>query len=412
MELIEGVVRNYDWGSLTAIPELLGRPGTGEPWAELWLGAHPAAPAKVGARAEPLDRLIAADPVAALGPAVASRFGRLPFLLKVLAAAEPLSLQAHPSAEHAEAGFAREEAQGIPRDGPQRMFRDRSAKPELICALDRFEALCGFRDPQRTAALLDTLDAPGLDSLRHRLDGLPGSQIREAERSAHSPAGQDDRFGGSGSEMRELLRWLLTLEPATAAAMADAAVGACISASDDDDEWSGATAALAELGAHHPGDRAVVAALLLNHVVLAPGEALFLDSGCLHAYVGGTAVELMAESDNVVRGGLTSKHVDPAVLLEIVEGTPSDAPVQRPEPVDGLTTYRSPAAEFCLLRLQVDGSANVTARPAVLLCAQGCVEANGLTLDCGAAAWVGAGEPPVAFQGQGTVFCATVGTRG
>ena len=115
MELIEGAVRNYDWGSLTAIPDLLGRPATGEPWAELWFGAHPSAPAAVGARAEPLDRLIAADPVAALGPAVASRCGRLPFLLKVLARGRAPVASAHPSAEQAEAGFEREEAMGVPR---------------------------------------------------------------------------------------------------------------------------------------------------------------------------------------------------------------------------------------------------------------------------------------------------------
>lgn len=384
MELIEGVVRHYDWGSRTAIPEMLGRAGTGEPWAELWLGAHPAAPATVGARAEPLDRLIAADPVTALGPAAASRYGRLPFLLKVLAAAAPLSLQAHPSAEHAEAGFSREEAMGVPLDAPQRMFRDASAKPELICALSRFEALCGFRGPERTAALLETLDAPGLDSLRHRLEGLPGSQ------------------------MRDVLTWLLTLDRPAAAALAESAADAC-AASRDDDEWSGLRSAVAELGARHPGDVAVAVALLLNHVVLAPGEALFLGAGCLHAYLGGTAVELMADSDNVVRAGLTSKHVDPAALLEIVEGAASDAPVQRPQPVDGIVTYRTPVAEFSLRRLEIEGLLTVAAGPAVLLCTDGCVEAGGLTLDRGTAAWSDASEPEVALSGKGTVFCASLG---
>ena len=386
MELIEGVVRDYDWGSPTAIPELLGRPATGEPWAELWLGAHPAAPAEVGARAEPLDRLIAADPVAALGSEVAARYGRLPFLLKVLAAASPLSLQAHPSARDAVAGFEREEAMGIPRDGPQRMFRDRSPKPELICALSDFEALCGFRDPQRTAALLDTLDAPGLDPLRRRIDGLPGPQ------------------------MRDVLAWLLNLEQPAAAALAAAAADAC-AASRDHDEWSGLRAAVAELGTLHPEDGAVVVALLLNHVVLAPGEALFLDSGCLHAYLGGTAVELMADSDNVLRGGLTSKHVDAAALVEIVDGTAAPAQVQRPEPVDGVTTYRTPVPEFSLVRVDVDGTSSVAAGPSVLLCTRGCVEAKGLTLDRGAAAWLAAGEPRVVLQGRGTVFCATVGNQ-
>ena len=386
MELIEGAVRHYDWGSLTAIPELLGRPSTGEPWAELWFGAHPAAPAAVGARAEPLDRLIAADPTAALGPAVVSRYGRLPFLLKVLAAAAPLSLQAHPSAADAAAGFEREEAMGIPPDAPQRMFRDRSHKPELICALDRFEALCGLRDPQRTAALLDTLDAPGLDPLRQSLRAR------------------------SGSQMRDLLAWLLTLDRAAAAALADAAAEAC-AASRDDDEWSGLRSAVAGLGTRHPGDGAVAVALLLNHVVLAPGQALFLGAGCLHAYLGGTAVELMADSDNVVRGGLTSKHVDPAALLQIVDGVASGAPVQHPEPADGVVIYGPPVAEFCLRRLDVDGSSGVGAGPMVLLCTEGCVETGGVTLDRGAAAWCGAGEPRATLEGRGTVFCATVGNH-
>ena len=388
MELIEGAVRNYDWGSLTAIPDLLGRPATGEPWAELWFGAHPSAPAAVGARAEPLDRLIAADPVAALGPAVASRYGRLPFLLKVLAAAAPLSLQAHPSAEQAEAGFEREEAVGVPSDAPQRMFRDRSPKPELICALSSFEALCGFRDPQQTAALLDTLDAPALDPLRRRISGR------------------------SGSQMRDLLAWLLALDGPAAAALAESAARACAAAGDED-EWSGLRSAVAKLGARHPGDAAVAVALLLNHVVLAPGEALFLDSGCLHAYLDGTAVELMADSDNVVRGGLTSKHVNAAALVQIVDGAASEPPVQRPEPAGGLVTYCTAAAEFSLRRLDVDGSSGLAvAGPAVLLCTEGCVEANGVTLYRGAAAWSGAREPQVALEGRGTVFCATVPNEG
>ena len=387
MELIEGAVRNYEWGSLTAIPDLLGLPRTGQPWAELWFGAHPASPATVGARGEPLDRVIAADPVAALGPAVAARYGRLPFLLKVLAAATPLSLQAHPSAADAEAGFEREEAMGVPRDAPQRMFRDRSPKPELICALSAFEAFCGFRDPQRTAVLLDTLDSRGLDPLRHRVGAR------------------------SGSEMHDLLEWLLTLDRPAAAALAESAAEAC-AASCLDDEWSAVRSAVAELGARHPGDAAVVVALLLNHVVLSPGEGLFLDSGCLHAYLGGTAVEVMADSDNVVRGGLTSKHVDAAALVEIVDTAVFFPALQRPEPVEGVVTYGPPVAEFCLRRVDVDGPSTLEAGPAVLLCVEGCVEANGVTLDRGTAAWSGAVEPQVTLERRGTVFCATVGNQG
>ena len=399
MELITPVVRHYDWGSRTAIPDLLGRRRTGEPWAELWFGAHPSGPAAVGARAEPLDRMIAADPAAVLGPAVASRYGRLPFMLKVLAAAAPLSLQVHPSAADAAVGFEREEARGIARDAPQRMFRDRSPKPELICALSRFEALCGFRDPSRTLALLDTLDAPGLDPLRHRLGVLCGAETRDI---------RDVRDGHDRRDVRDVLAWLLTLDRSTACALAENATEACAT-SGVDDEWSGHRSAVAELGARHPGDRGVVVALLLNHVVLMPTEALFVPAGCLHVHLGGTAVEVMAASDNVVRAGLTSKHIDLGVLLEIVESATSRPVAQHPEPVDGIATYPTTAAEFCLLRADVNGSSELVAGPAILLCVDGTVRANGVTLTRGAAAFAGATESRIALEGQGTVFCATTG---
>lgn len=387
MELIEGAVRNYDWGSLTAIPDLLGRPATGEPWAELWFGAHPSAPAAVGARAEPLDRLIAADPVAALGPAVASRYGRLPFLLKVLAAAAPLSLQAHPSAEQAEAGFEREEAMGVPPDAPQRMFRDRSGKPEMVCALTRFEALCGFRDPARTAALLDTIGTPALDPVRRRMGD-------------HSASGR-----------RDLLRWLLTLDESDAAAMVEPVTEACRTR-DVTDGWTGVTAAVARLGARFGGDGGVIVALLLNHVVLEPGDALFLGAGRLHAYLGGMALEVMAESDNVVRGGLTSKHVDLDALLDVVDTASADVEVQRPAPTGGVAAYRAPAAEFSLTRIDVDGSVPAGLGPAVLVCTAGEADGGGVTLDRGAAAWVGASEAPVVLTGRATVFRVGVGRDG
>ena len=384
MELIEGVVRHYDWGSRTAIPDLLGRPGDGEPWAELWLGAAPAAPARVGARAEPLDRLIAADPVAALGPAAASRYGRLPFLLKVLAAAAPLSLQAHPSAEHAEAGFAREEALGIPRDGPQRMFKDRSHKPEMVCALSTFEAFSGFRRPASTAALLATIDTAALDQVRRRLT-------------------RDWRQG-----RRDLLRRLLTRGPFETAGMVEEVRRACLAAPAAD-EWSGVRAAVADLAARHPGDGGVVVALLLNHVVLQPGEALFLPAGTLHAYIRGTALEVMAESDNVVRGGLTTKHVDVGALLEVVDLSAGEARVQRPGVVDGVAEYAAPADEFSLRRIEVDGAAAAGPGPAVLLCTEGCAEAGGVVLERGAAAWVAAGDTPPVLHGRATVYRVGVG---
>ena len=383
MRLIEGAVRRYDWGSRTAIPDLVGAPATGEPWAELWLGAHPVAPAVAGPEAEPLDRLIAADPVAALGRGVAARFGRLPFLAKVLAAAAPLSLQAHPSTVQARAGFDREEASGVPLDAPERMFRDRSHKPEMVCALSRFEAFSGFRDPARTAALLETVDTAALDAVRRRLGR------------------------GSPEARRGLMRWLLTLDPSDAARLVEQVAQGCLAAADD--EWSGTRAAVADLAARHRRDGAVVVALLLNHVVLEPGEALFVAAGNLHAYLGGMALEVMAESDNVVRGGLTAKHVDVGALLDVMDSSAGEAQTQRPEVVDGVAEYSAPADEFSLRRIEVDGAASAGSGPAVLLCTEGCAEAGPVVLDRGAAAWIAAADPPPELRGRATVYRVGVG---
>ncbi|MEM7140502.1 MAG: mannose-6-phosphate isomerase, class I [Actinomycetota bacterium] len=384
MQLLDGPIRDYDWGSTTSIPELLGRPVTGEPAAELWLGAHPSAPSLVGCDHRPLDQIVAADPVAALGDAVNARFGSLPFLLKVLAAAAPLSLQAHPSIPQAEAGFAREDAAGIPVDAPNRSFRDRLHKPELICALTEFDALCGFRDPAGTLEVLGTIGTPALDTVCQMLRDDP------------SPAG-----------LSVLLEWLLTLDEADAAALSVPVVEAC--REDRGEPFAAERAMAAALGERYPGDAGVVTALLLNLVTLQPGEALFLGAGNLHAYLHGTGVEIMANSDNVLRGGLTSKHVDVPTLVDVVEANPIVPAVQRPEAVDGVATYDCPVPEFSLQRIDVDGSCTIEGGPAILLCTTGSVEAGDHVLDRGSAAWVPASDGPIAVEGSATVFRAGVG---
>ena len=384
MEILEGIIRGYDWGSTTSIPELLGRPVTGDPMAELWLGAHPSAPALVGSGAVPLDRVIAADPTAALGAETAANFGRLPFLLKVLAAASPLSLQAHPSAAQAEAGFLREEAAGIALDAPERSFRDRFHKPELICALTEFDALCGFREPSTTQEILASIATDGLDPVREMIGADP------------SPAG-----------LSRVLEWLLTLDAAEAAALVDPVVAACRVASDG--AFAAERAMTVVLGDKYPGDAGVVAALLLNLVALQPGEALFLGSGNLHAYVRGTAVEVMASSDNVLRGAFTSKHVDVPALLEVVEATPIVPAVQRPAVVDSVARYECPVPEFSLSRIELDGQVTLPPGPAVLLCVDGRAEGVVHTLDRGAAAWIPASDGPVTLHGRATVFRAGTG---
>lgn len=384
MQIIEGIARNYDWGSPTAIPELLGRPSTGEPVAELWLGAHPSAPSVLRPDGTPLDRRVARDPIAALGADTAEAFGRLPFLLKILAAAAPLSLQAHPSAAQAEEGFVREEAAGIPIDAPARSFRDRSHKPELICALTEFDALCGFRPPEATIAVFDSIGTPGLVGIADRL------------RADGSPAG-----------IARVLEWVLTLDDAGASALVGPVVEACGGAPDDDDAVE--RALVLDLARRHPGDAGVVIALMLNRVTLQPNDALFLGAGNLHMYLDGVGIEVMANSDNVLRGGLTTKPVDVASLIEVVDPSPITPEIQRPALVDGIATYASPVPEFSFQRIELDGTAVLDGGPAIVLCLDGRAEGPDLVLDRGVAAWMPAADGPVALHGAATLYRAGLG---
>lgn len=384
MELLEGVIRHYEWGSPSSIPALLGLPEDGRPWAELWLGAHPSGPALLGPSHRPLDVVVAADPVGALGAAAAERFGTLPFLLKVLAAAAPLSLQAHPTTEQAEAGYARQDAEGIPLDAPDRSFRDRLHKPELICALTEFEALCGFRDPHTTLDVLATIDTDALDPVRDLIAAEPDARGLAAA-----------------------LGYLLGLEPTKAQALVEPVVDACARGGPAD--WTAERRVAAELGDRYPGDAGVVTALLLNRVTLQAGEALFLRAGNLHMYLHGTGVEVMANSDNVLRGGLTSKHVDGPTLLEVVDTEPIAADVQRPAVVDGVATYDTPVPEFSLQRIEIDDHHMLAAGPAVLICTAGAVTIGPHTLERGRAAWLPASDGPVDATGRGTVYRAGLG---
>ena len=388
MALIDGAVRNYDWGSTTAIPDLLGWPATGEPVAELWLGAHPSAPALLSGSGTPLDQHIEADATAALGASVVDRFGSLPFLLKVLAAAAPLSLQTHPSSSQACAGYEREESQGIEINAPNRCFPDRQHKPELICALTEFSALCGFRDPQMTLEVLATIPTEALDPVRSRLSADP------------SPSG-----------IRALLEWLMLLGRGATTALVESVVAACEKESSM--PFAPVRAMAAELGSQHREDPAVVIALFLNLVELQPGESIFFGPGNLHAYLRGTGVELMANSDNVVRAGLTTKHVDVATLLDIVETKPMVVDVQRPLPVGGVVRYRTPVPEFSLQRIDLNGEVQIEPGPAILLCTSGRARVTGqvdsYALERGAAAWIPACDGAGRLTGTATVFRAGVG---
>ncbi|MFE1258773.1 mannose-6-phosphate isomerase, class I [Streptomyces fungicidicus] len=384
MDRLDNTIRPYAWGSTTAIPRLLGTEPTGEPQAEMWMGAHPGAPSRTGRGT--LVEVIDADPEKELGPDSVARFGpRLPFLLKLLAAGGPLSLQVHPDLTQAKEGYADEERRGVPVTAPHRNYKDANHKPELVCALTEFDGLCGFRDPLRAAELLDGL---GVDTLKPYVDLLHAHPEEAA--------------------LREVLTAILTADREEMARTVTEAAAAC-------DRLGGAYAPYADIAHHYPGDPGVIAAMLLNHVRLQPGEALFLGAGVPHAYLDGLGVEIMANSDNVLRCGLTPKHVDVPELLRIVRFEAGDPGVLRPEAgPDGEEVYETPIDEFRLSRyvLPAGGTAHdlTLTTPQILLCTAGSVRAGEHELSPGASVFVPAGEN-AEVSGTGTLFRATVVVR-
>ena len=401
--LLDNPVRGYAWGSRTVIAQLQGRAAPSPaPEAELWMGAHPGSPSRVLPAVQGLDERIAADPVGELGPRVAGRFGpRLPFLMKVLAAAAPLSLQAHPSPAQAEEGYAREEAAGLALDDPTRSYKDDSHKPELICALTPFTALCGFRPTAATRQLLAGLGVPRLDQLAA---GLAEEDPGEGE-------------GGESPALRELFASLVTLSGDDRRVLLQQVFAACRNDSGDP-QFAAERAWVARLARDYPADIGVVAALLLNLVELAPMEAVYLPAGNLHAYLGGVGIEIMASSDNVLRGGLTPKHVDVAELLKVLRFTPGPVPVLRPRRVGPEEVFDAPAKEFRLSRVVLSGQPGAEPveltgdGPQVVLCTDGAVnvvsDGVGVELVKGSSAYVPAAVSDVTLAGEGTVFRATV----
>ena len=393
MHLLEGPVRDYAWGSRTAIAQLQGRPApSAGPEAELWLGAHPASPAllRLPGGPVPLTEVIDADPVAVLGERAVSAYGRrLPFLLKVLAAAQPLSLQAHPDLAQARAGFAADEAAGVGLGAAERTYNDAWHKPELLVALGEFEALCGFRDPQESAKLLGVLDVPALAPTVAALGG------------------PDPSVG-----LRAAVHGLLTMPVGLRAGLVAAVVAAAepLAAEHLSYELAG------QLAARYPGDVGVVVALLLNRVRLAADQAVWMPAGNLHAYLSGVGIEIMAASDNVLRGGLTPKPVNVAELLRVLRFEALTYPVVLPKRLGGgVVTWPAPVGDFALVRASVDGNqvSLPGAGPRVLLCTRGTVGcddgAGGVTIASGQAAFAPASAAGITVTGTGDVYQASVG---
>ncbi len=380
LETLSNDPRDYAWGSPTLIPALQGRTPSGAPEAEVWFGDHPGSPARLG------DGRTLAE---ARGDAGAPP---LPYLLKILAASSSLSIQAHPDLTQAREGYAREEAAGIPIDAPDRLYRDANHKPEIIVALsDRFRALVGLRPVARTRELLAGLgDREGVRLLQ---DALTDEDAAGALRRII----EDALSGRSADVVADL-----------AAALREVRVDPATPYAEEID-------VLRAVSEDFPGDPGLVVALLMNLVVLRRGDAVFAPAGVLHAYQDGLGVELMAASDNVLRGGLTPKHIDVPELMRIIDTRPGDAPVLVPERRGDADVFDAGVPDFTLVRHVLDGddAAFDAAVPTIVLAAAGelTVVAGDvrLTLTPGRAAVVD-GEPEVRISGRGTAYVARPGT--
>jgi len=388
--LLRNTIRDYAWGSPTAIPELAGVEPDGRPQAELWMGAHESAPSVLPS-GQSLYDLVRTDPVGTLGAETAKRFqGRFPFLAKILAAAQPLSIQAHPSLEQAIDGFARDEAAGIPQDASDRNYKDAWPKPEILIALEPFEALVGFRPLERTVALLDALAGDGLavEGFEELTDLLRNGKLQDA-------------FTHFMSTDRDSIRPLV------------AALGEACSRYAGD-EFALEVETLEKLSADFPDDPGVLAALLLNRVRLDRFQAVYLPAGNVHAYLSGTGFEVMANSDNVLRGGLTRKHIDVPELVSVVDFEPLADPVLTGSPeAGGSTQYETGCPYFAVRRVDL-GVVPVTVAdavgPRIVACVDGTttVGADGadevVELSAGQSAFIKGPEGPCTLRGSGTAF--------
>ena len=395
MERLDGARQSYDWGSTTAIPEMLGLESDGAPWAEQWYGAHPAGPTRL-ADGRSLAALLASDPGRLLGEDVVRRFGpQLPFLLKVIAPDRALSLQVHPSLDQAVRGFERENTAGLAPDSPVRNFKDPNHKPEMVLALTRFEAVAGFRAPRRAAEVLGGLDSPLARRMRRTLRLNP------------------TRFG-----IRQAFTELVSTDTRPQAAeMAELVAEISRRLAEGRSPSRRVDANVVEMARAFPHDPGIAAALLLNPVTLRRGEALFVPAGSVHAYISGLGVEVMASSDNVLRAGLTTKHVDVPAMLACVDYVAAPPVRPAPEYLSRATrAYYAPVDDFELLVTTVvpqDGRVPVPGRgPRILLGLEGTTtvttSAGGAELSRGRALFVGADERALAVEGEGSFVQADV----
>ncbi len=378
MHRLQNATRDYDWGSSSDIPHFLGASPDGRPLAEIWMGTHELSPSEVEV-----------DGTAASLSTVA---GQLPFMMKILAAGRPLSLQVHPNAQLARLGFEAENAAGVPLDAPHRTYKDPRHKPEMAYALTTFDTLVGFRPTAEILRVLDAIATPLTDRLAEELRAKPGFDgiVRIVEQLlAESPAPEEV------AEVVEQCRRLVAQHV----------------------DVKRAYVTLIEVSEHFPADPGLIITLLLNRVTLQPGEAAFLGAGIIHAHLHGMCIEVMTSSDNVLRAGLTSKHVDAAGLVTCLERGMSRLARITPEVVGTETEVFAPDVdEFALAVTQVAAS-DATGTPLygagrrIVLCTGGRVELEGAhgatqTLVRGDSVYVDAGDGEVRVIGTGEVAVA------
>jgi mannose-6-phosphate isomerase len=370
---IENQARDYAWGSPNLIADYFGIPATGSAMAEIWLGTHPGSPARISGEDRTLAEVIGGS--------------GLPFLLKILAAGQPLSIQAHPNAAQAAEGFARENAAGIAIDSPLRNYKDAQHKPELLVALTPFEALCGFKPLAELEALFSAI-AQSADAqtaaLGSSYHGLLPNGIRGIVEDALS---RRDDFAWFVAGLKS------------------------VPLADRDRELVDTLASL------YSADPGVLVALMMNRVSLRPGQALFVDAGVLHAYLGGLGVEIMSSSDNVLRGGLTPKNIDVAELVSVLKFDAGEVELaSTTELAHGLTRFNTPVEDFVLYRAELSGASILAdlnlPSDCVLLCSGGEVTVSTSkgeleTLRLGEAAYLSADARLFTLAGSGTVFIAS-----
>jgi len=394
--LLKNIIQEYAWGSRTAILELLGQSVPADkPQAELWMGTHPKAPSQVFADGlwRSLPEVIQESPEETLGQEVAARFSnKLPFLFKVLAAAKPLSIQAHPDKEQAGQGFARENELGIPLDAPHRNYRDDNHKPEILCALTPFWALNGFRQIEETLSLIEEARIPGLAEIVSSLRSHP------------------NRDG-----LKKFFKDLMTTDSGKQRKIVEQAVNSAEKRTHEESVWTW----MIKLNAEYPGDMGVLSPIFLNLVRLEPQQAMYLPAGELHGYLEGVGIELMANSDNVLRGGLTPKHIDVQELLAVLNFTDGDLNILSPENLTpGEAIYSTEAEEFVLSVIRIKKAAPFSSpgdrSVEMMMCTEGEVSVTDLSagditrLTRGISIIVPAAVRQYSIEGDGILYKAAV----